>query len=95
MNAAINPLIYGFRTPIFRALVTKLCCLKPATIQTKSGYGSRPMLSSMQNSPLTVSRNMKENNNVNTSKFSLADSRTSSDDKTSAHPNETEKITVD
>lgn len=28
MNSAINPIVYGFRTPIYKNLWTKCCCLQ-------------------------------------------------------------------
>ena len=89
MNSAINPFIYGFRTPIFKRLKNKLiCCWRKSGDENGFSTIGKPMLQSKNNSPTTLPRGISQN------PATLSDSRTSIDDKQEAHPSETEKIPV-
>ena len=88
MNSAINPFIYGFRTPIFKRLKNKLNCLRNSGDENGFSTIGKPMLQSKNNSPTTLPRGISQNPAM------LSDSRTSMDDKQEAHPSETEKIPV-
>lgn len=88
MNSAINPFIYGFRTPIFKRLKNKISGLCRGQ-NNENGFSTigKPMLPSNNNSPMTLPRVPKE-------KPAVSDSSSTIHDKEAAHPAEAEALPV-